>query len=280
MNKKNKIKKNNLKFNDFFLIHFVKNIFNLIILLFLSLITSSAFYYFQNQDIEIIKSLRPSNEISTTNILFDRISIKKNSVLTEYIEIIRLGITEAEFENTIKKADNIQIDFTQFENFRSKTKIEKTRDDDKSVYKIIFRDKLSFKKNILFDKNKNIYKIASNNNEKFTRKIKFLDEVIKYRILEYIDGLRSFQDEDQDNQNMVYKFDKTEISISTNSKKNIPEFFVNGLKENYGFKKKSFVEGMETFNYKIIKYSFFDCLLIFTLCYLIIFSLIIMNKSR
>ncbi len=281
MNKKNIIKKNNLSFYNFLYKNFVENFFNLIILLFLSLITSSTFYYFQNQNIEIIKSLRPTNEISSTTILFDRINIEPRSVLTEFIEVIRLGISEAEFKNAIKKADNIQMDFNQFENFRSKTKIEKINIDGKPIYKIIFTDKLTLKKNILFHKNNIIYKVASENNEIFTSKIRFIDEVLKNRIFEYIDSIRSLQDEDQDNQNMVYKFDKTEISISTSSKdKNISESYVNDLNENYGFNKKSFVEGMETFNYKIVKYSFFDCLLIFTLLYLIIFSLIIMNKSR
>ena len=79
---------------------------------------------------------------------------------------------------------------------------------------------------------------------------------------------------------MVYKFDKTNRSISSNSKtKKISEFYINYLNENYGFK-KSFIDGIKSFNYKIVKYSFLDCLFIFTLCYLIIFSLIIMRRSR
>ena len=234
-------------------------------LIILSLITSYFLFAFQSQVLSVNKNLRAINFISSTNLIYKKIFVDPNEILEEYISVLRLGINKEDFHNLIENNQNIDVTFDNFEKFRKNLVMDDKRSYNRaplySIYylteiEINFRDKFHAFKN----RDEIFLETALIRDKEFIKYLKIIDEIVKFKILNYIKDNNAMVDADlsekniDDDYHLTFKVDNSEIRLFKNANDNqslISNYNYDQVNQKYGFSKKSFIKGVNSFDYKV-----------------------------
>lgn len=275
------MKQKNIKLNfiNFLTQIFLKDYKSLIVLIILSITSSYLIFKIQNISIEITKSLRPMSVISGTAVILDKIDLKPKSILSEYVGFIKLGIDKNDLNEIKDDFKKDLLNFEEFENFRKKIKADNLRDfRGEPLYQIHYEKKIEIALKDKFFKKfpKNFYfEFAVKENDKIISNLKLIDEMLKFKILKFMNEKTELI-KINDSNTTIYKFDDKKFSVSNDqsSQFKFDKVHYDYINTNHGINANSFVNGINNFNYKVKKFKFSEIFSMTFLIILIIFSMI------
>lgn len=251
-------------------------------LIILSLITSYILFIFQSPVLSINKNLRAVNFISSTNFIYKRMLISPKEILEEYVSVLKLGVNIEDFHNVIESNKNIEVTFNNFEKFRNNlvTDAKRTFNGD-PLYKLYYITKIDidFRDKLFEFKNRDemFLENAMIKNKEFIKNLKIIDEIVKFNMLRYIRENNAlvnaelleksisnndyFLDYKIDNNKEIRFFKKDEDILITNST-------YDQINQKYGFSKKSFIKGVQDFDFEVKNKKFSELFLIILFIYL------------
>ena len=260
-----------------------KELFSIII--FLSLIASIIVFFFQPRTLIIIKSLQPLSKLSDTNVIFKKTNQDPETVLEEYMFILRTGILKSNFYNIFRNNKKLTEDeiiklHDNFSTFRTKMIFDNRRLKFGSpLYQFFYKKKLNFAEAsaFIFNKEKKIKELTGESNEYLIENLSILTELVKHRILTFFTYSINLSETDDLNRKFnVFELkglDEAESFLITKSKFNLTEEALRNFVEDYGKHSGAFIEGIDEYKYEIEEYKFYEIIFVIVFIFSLIFYL-------
>jgi hypothetical protein len=295
LNKFLKSKNRELNFYEFFNLIFIKNYKFLIVLFLLSIVSSYFFFKVQNITVRISKNFTPISSLSGSNVLLEIIGVNPETILNEYIGMIELGIDKKDIKKIQEDNLNRDLDFNTFNVMRTQINVSNLRNHkEKNLYQINYSEKVQINlKEKFFKKFDELffYDIAVKQNNKIISNLRLIDEVLKFQFLEYIDQKINLGKEEIENSvSVIDRFNNKDLKETFVEKFNELFFYdylikqenkvtsylkiIDYLEINNDNYTKSFINGVDSFEYNVVRHTFSEILLSIAFFYFIIYSLI------
>lgn len=237
-------------------------------------------FHFQTKDLQIIKSLVPASSMSKVSALLNKTNQNPVTILEEYIYILKRGIPKSEFFELIKKDKDITDDeleklYVDFLVFKNEVRLDKMR-----LYRKYPMYLLRYNLQIKNDDQKNVSDAITQVNNYLVENLNILNQLVKNRVINYY--IFNFKLNKSDtiygNNSKIdvleFQVDDSKSFLITKNAYKISEKNLDELKAFFKANEKPLIDGIDTYQSKIIKKQLNNIFAISLSIFFIIFSLI------
>ena len=245
-----------------------------------SFIFSILFFHFHKKDLQIIKSLAPVSEMSKISALLTKTNQSPVNILEEYVYILKRGIPKSEFSELIKKDKDITDDeleklYVDFLKFKNEIRLDKMR-----LFKNYPMYVLNYNLQLKNDDQKTVSDARTQANNYLVENLNILNVLVKNRVINHyifnyeLNKSSAFYSNYSKIDVFEFPLDGSESFPVTKNANRLSEKSLDELKVFFKVNEKPLIDGIDAYQFKIIKKQLSKIITLSLSIFIIIFYLI------